>query len=163
MRDYEDCRTYIDHLQAEHRRVRQMLRQAHAAIVWSGGPDRDVSPDDVVKALRRVRDDLEHHFAQEEAGGCMDEAVSRCPRLSAEVKRIEAEHPELLRELDRLIAQAMDGNSSVENRLAIERGFDDLCRQLHAHEVAENAVLREGFGVNINGEESGQSRVIFDG
>jgi hypothetical protein len=163
MRDYEECRPYIEHLAAEHRRVHKMLREAHSAIVWSGGPDRDTSSEDLVKKLRHVRQELEHHFAQEEAGGCMDEAVSRCPRLSAEVKRIEAEHPDMLNELDRLIAQALDATASVASRLAIERGFDDLYHQLLAHEAAENAVLREGFGVNFNGDENGQPNLIFDG
>ncbi len=87
----------------------------------------------------------------------MEEAASYCPKLSTEVQRIEAEHPLLLAELDRLIAQATDGPASVGDRIAIENSFGELCRDLHAHEAAENALLRRGFGTNINGDESSPS------
>ena len=161
MRDYEDCRPYIDHLLAEHRRLHGMLHRARSAIVQSGGPDRDASLADIVQDLHRIRGELAHHFADEESGGCLDEAVCRCPRLSAEAKRIEAEHPELLLEIDRLIAQALDGDQSVANRIAIERGFDHLCGQLCAHEAAENRILSQAFGVNVNGDEVARA-VIHD-
>jgi hypothetical protein len=160
MRDYNDCRCYVEHLIAEHRRLHRMLRLARAFIAESGGPDRDVSCADVVRVLRQVREELEHHFAQEEAGGCLDEAVSRCPPLSAEALRIETEHPQLLEGVDRLIAQALDSDQSVEKRVALERGFDDLCRQLDAHEAAENILLRKGFGANVNGDENDQPTLI---
>jgi len=149
-----ECRPYIDHLLAEHRRLHAMLLQARSAISEGGSPDRaDDSFADVVRVLRNVRQELQHHFAEEEAGGCLEQAVSHCPRLSAELRRIEAEHPEMLNEIDRLIAQALDGEQTVENRLALENEFDDLCRQLHAHEAAENNLLRQGFGANVNGDE----------
>src|SRR6476620_10387949 len=96
MRDYNECQCYVEHLIAEHRRLHRMLRLAQAAIVASGCPDRDATCTDIVRVLRQVREELQHHFAQEESGGCLDEAVSRCPGLSAEVKRIELEHPQLL-------------------------------------------------------------------
>jgi hypothetical protein len=100
-----------------------------------------------------VRDELEHHFAEEESGGCMEEAVARCPALSAEADRIEAEHPELLHDVDRLIAQAVDGSHTTEKRVALEEAFDELCRNIDAHEKAENVLLRQGFGANVNGSE----------
>lgn len=139
-----------------------MLRLARTAIVGSGGPDRDATCADVVRVFRQVREELEHHFAQEEAGGCLEEAVSRCPSLSAEVRRIEAEHPQLLDNVDRLIAQALDCDQSVEKQVDLGRGFDDLCRQLDAHEAAENVLLRKGFGANVNGGENGQPTLIYD-
>src|SRR6188474_603770 len=143
MRDYNECRCYVEHLIAEHRRLHRMLRLARAAIVASGGPDRDAPGADIVRVLRQVREELDHHFAQEEAGGCLDEAVSRCPSLSAEAHRIETEHPQLLEGVDRLIAQALDSDQSVETRVALQRGFDNLCMQLNAHEAAENILLRK--------------------
>ena len=153
MRTYDECRCYVDHLISEHRRLHRMLHQAHHAIVGAHGPDRDASSADVVRVLRQVRDELEHHFAQEEGGGCLDEAVSRCPGLSAESRRIEAEHPQLLAGVDRLIAQALDSDQSVQKRLELEMGFEELRRQLDAHEAAENALLRKGFGANMNGAD----------
>lgn len=151
MRSYEECRCYVDHLIAEHRRLHRMLHEAHLTIVGAHGPDGEASGADVVKVLRQVRDELGHHFAQEEGGGCLEEAVSRCPALSAESRRIEAEHPQLLEGVDRLIAQAKDSDQSLLKRIELEHGFEELRRQLDAHEAAENALLRKGFGANVNG------------
>ncbi len=153
MIDYKDCQTYLDYAFAEHRRIHKLLQQARSAIQQTSGPDRDTTFAHVVQILRNVRNELARHFAEEDQGGCMEEAVSRCPRLGADVQRIEAEHPALLADIDRLIAQAEDGPETLANRVAIERGFDELCTELHAHEAAENAVLRAGFGT-ANGYDS---------
>lgn len=162
MRDFRECQPYVDHLLAEHRRLHRMIQQAHAAIVHSGGPDHDASVDDIVRVLRLMREELAHHFVEEEAGGCMDEAVSMCPQLSSEVKRLEAEHAEILAAIDAIIAQALDLDQSIQKRVAFEHAFDDLCKQLHAHEAAENAVLRQGFGTNLNGEDGGQPSALLE-
>lgn len=151
MRAYDECRCYVDHLIAEHRRLHRMLRVARNAIMPQGSASGNVPATDIAKLLGEVREELQHHFAQEEGGGCLEEAVSRCPSLSDEVRRIEAEHPLLLVSIDRLIAQARDSDRSVPGRIAVAREFDKLCAQLDAHEGAENALLRKGFGVNING------------
>jgi hypothetical protein len=162
MRDYEECRPYIDHLLAEHRRLHRLIQQTRDMIVQSGGPDGDSSYADVAKVLRNLRSELEQHFAEEEAGGCLEEAVSRCPRLSQDARRVEAEHPELLAEVDRLIVEASDCDCHVESRIALQRDFDNLCHELHAHESAENELLKQGFGTNVNGDENGQPTLILD-
>jgi len=119
MRDYNECQAYINHLLAEHRRLHTLLRLASAAINQSGDPHRDASPVDMAKILRHAREELQHHFAEEEGGGCLNEAVSRCPSLSPEAKRIEAEHPGLLYEIDRLITLAEGGAQTVESQVAV--------------------------------------------
>ena len=96
MRDFEDCRTYVEHLEAQHRRLHKNIRGVRSAVVYSGGADRDASAADVTSTLRRMRDEIAKHFHEEECGGCMDEAVSRCPRLFSDVQRVESEHRELL-------------------------------------------------------------------
>jgi hypothetical protein len=162
MRDYDDSRCYVEHLIAEHRRLHRMLRMARAAIAAKYGPDRDATNADIVRVLRQVREELEHHFAEEDGGGCLDEVVSRCPWLSAEARRIEAEHPRLLERLDGLIAQTSDSDQSLEKQLALEREFSGLCEQLDEHETAENVMLRKGFGADINGEEPDRRTLIYD-
>lgn len=162
MRDYNECRPYIEHLMAEHRRLHRLLRQTRVSIVQSSGPDGDASFADVARVLQNLRGELAHHFAEEEAGGCLDEAVSRCPNLSAELRRIETEHPEMLAAVDRLIAQAQGCDCNVQDRIALSLAFDNLCRQLDAHEVAENKVLKQGFGTNVNGDENSQPTLILD-
>lgn len=149
---HDEPNPYVEHLLSEHRRLHTMLRLAHSAIVQCGGPDHDATTADILRVLKQVRSEIAHHFADEDAGGCLEEAVSRCPRLSAQAKRVQAEHPDLLRQIDNLIAQALDSQHTAENRIAFEREFDELCSLLHAHEAAENDLLRQGFGRAVNGE-----------
>ena len=154
MREHDECRSHVEHLIAEHRRIHRMLRLAHHTIIGAQGSEQDAAPAVVVRVLQQVREELEHHFAQEEGGGCLHEAVSRCPPLSAEAQRIEAEHPELLQDVDRLIAQVLDTDQSLQKRIALELAFDELCRQLDAHEAAENALLRKGFSITMDSADS---------
>jgi hypothetical protein len=163
MRDDPDCRCYINHLIAEHRRLHALLRQMRVEMAHSLGPDEQPSFVGVRRVLTRLHEELQQHFAQEEGGGCLDEAVSRCPRLSGEAKRIEAEHPQILAELDRLIARSQTSPPTFPNQVALQREFDRLCQQLCQHEKAENALLAQGFGVNVNGDETGHTALTMDG
>ena len=159
---HDECEPYVQHLLAEHRRLHTMLRLARAAIRHSSGPDRDATTADIVRILRQVREEIAHHFADEEAGGCIEEAVSRCPRISSQANRVQAEHPELLCKLDALLAEVLDSGHTVANRIAVEREFDELCQLLHAHEAAENDLLRQGFGVQVNGDASSSLPLPLD-
>jgi len=151
MRTDDECRSYVDHLIAEHKRLHRMLRVARNAIMPPSSATENVPAADIVKLLGDVRGELEHHFAQEEGGGCLEEAVSRCPSLSDEARRIEEEHSRLLESIDRLIAQAQDADKSVQGRIAVAREFDELCAQLDVHEGAENTLLSKAFGAIVNG------------
>jgi len=160
MRDYEECQPYIDKLLVEHRRLRQMLREAQEAIAGGGGdPSAAV---EAVLVLTNIRDELAHHFAEEEEGGCLEEAVLRCPQLAGETRRIEAEHPRILAGLDGLIAQAKKGMRTPRDRAALAQKFDHVCQEVHAHEAAENRLLRQGFNTMFNGEELGEASPLFD-
>lgn len=156
MRTYDECKAYVDHLMVEHRRLHRLLLDARKTIADAHSGESNWGPK-AVKVLRDLRGTLQHHFAEEEQGGCLEEAVSFQPHLSPDVKRIEAEHPQLLLEIDRLIAQVEDNEKSQAQHVALTTAFDELCRELHTHEAAENEILRRGFGANLEGAESLQS------
>lgn len=162
MSDYDECRCYVDHLAAEHRRLHRTLRQMRAAIAGSVEPDVSPTFAEVARILGRLRDELELHFTEEEAGGCLDEAISRCPRLASEVKRIEGEHPAILAEVDRLIDQVTHSTPTVLNQIDIQHAFERLYQRLIAHEKAENQVLAQGLGISVNGDENGRPTLILD-
>jgi len=162
MRDDEESRCYVDHLVAEHRRLHAMLREMRAAIVGSIEPDGDPSFAKVAQVLGKLHGELEHHFAEEEKGGCLDEAVSRCPRLSPEARAIKAEHPEILAEIDRLIEQAAKLQPDHQNQFMIQQAFDRLYQRLCAHEAAENQLLAQGLGTSVNGDGNGRPTLIYD-
>ena len=161
MRDDPECRCYVDHLIAEHRRLHALVRQTHAAMARSIGPDEQ-SFAEVRRVLNRLRMELVHHFAEEEDGGCLEEAVSRCPRLAPEAHLIEADHGQILSALDRLVAQFQAEPPTPTRQLALQRDLGELCRHLREHEHAENQLLAQGFGINVNGEENEQPALMLD-
>lgn len=151
---YDECKAYVDYLLAEHRRLHRLLLHARKVIAGSVDAAEDEWRRGVIKVLRDLRATLQCHFAEEEEGGCLDEAVSFRPSLAGDLKRVEEEHPQLLAEVDRLIAQVADGASTPAEHVALAAAFDELCRDLHTHEAAENEILRRGFGVNLEAAET---------
>ena len=162
MRDDDQIRSYIDHLVAEHRRLHSTLRQVRSSLVYAVCPDETASFTEVTRILVGLRDELARHFAQEEEGGYLDEAVSHCPKLSAEAKRIEAEHPELLAEVDRLISQTRQLEPTPVNQFALQREFEDLFHRIRAHEKSESELLRQGFGTNFDDQPDSRSTLIHE-
>lgn len=162
MRSDDQCLSYVNHIVAQHRRLHAMLRLMRNAIGQSVQPDELPSFAEIVRILARLREELEHHFAEEEAGGCLDEAVSRCPSLSAEAKRIAAEHQEILAQVDGLTEQAGTLAPTPRNQLEIQQAFDRLYRRLQRHEAAENRLLAQGFGVQVNGDDAEYTALIHD-
>lgn len=152
-----ESESFVSNLLAEHRRVDSMLREAWSAVVQSRGPDIDASSADVALILRRVRNDLARHFAEEEAGGCLEEAVTKCPRFSPDETRILSEHSELLGRLDSLIDRLATAFEGTAQRHAFEIDLGDFCRRVHAHEAAENELIRRALGAAIDVEICAQS------
>jgi hypothetical protein len=158
MREDAECRSYVNHLLAEHRRLQHLLRQARKAI----GEDPRKSHVECAAALADLRNELRAHFAEEDSGGCLAEAASRCPGLSAEVGTIEAEHPRLLACLDAMVLRAQSCDDSPACRVDLIAAFDDLLHDLRAHEAAENNVLRRGFGSSVAEYETQTSSTADD-
>jgi hypothetical protein len=148
MRQLEECRTYADHLRSEHRQIQKQVRgvEIDLAALQDGAPSAALRSD-----LVQLRERLAHHFAEEEGGGCLEEAVSQCPCVASQADTLLHEHPALLHELDEVIAELRRGESQ-ERLEEIRLKFERLCRKLLAHEGAENHVLHRAFGVSVNGE-----------
>lgn len=162
MRDDDQIRCYIDHLVAEHRRLHGVLRKVRSSLVYAVGPDEAPSFTEVVRIIIGMRNELARHFAQEEAGGCLEEAVSHCPKLSAEAGRIEAEHPQLLAEADRLIAQARQLLPTSVNQVALQREFENLFCKIRTHEKSESELLRQAFGTDFEDQPDTRQALIQD-
>ena len=153
MHDYEACRPYVEHLRAEHRRLHGPFASVRSALSKYGEVENAGAFASAAELLTGLREELKHHFSEEEQGGCLDEAVSLCPRLSGEEKRIEAEHPQILAQIDRLLEQLRAPRATPENWSALQTDLDDLFRAIQRHETAENRLLLEAFGISANGYE----------
>src|SRR6266850_3554698 len=99
-------RVYVDHLLAEHRRLDHLISRTVATLPSWDDTDAATWLPGMMAGLTAIREELAHHFQEEEAGGCLEEAVAHCPGLSSEVAQVEADHAKLLADLDELIQRA---------------------------------------------------------
>ena len=144
MSDADDCYAYVEHLQHEHGRLHRLLLEIGHEVAALRGVGQPA--DAVVRLAERLTDlrqQLQTHFAEEEAGGCLEEAVVRCPSLSEDCKTILAEHPVLDRMLEQLLVQTRNRAVSGAD---VQRDYRAFGEKLHAHEAAENRLLQMAFG-----------------
>ena len=148
--DVGEALAYAKHLLAEHRRVRNLLSDIEQQ--WSlttAGPQSSGTIAALCERIEKLRSELARHFAEEEAGGVLEEAVARFPDLGRETVRLEEEHAELLTELDRIIVGVL--NSKGTGRMAGDLGeaFMRFVERLKDHEASENRVLAAGFQIDV--------------
>lgn len=130
---------YVTHLRSEHRRLDRRARRIQERL-------RDAAADaasalaDVIREIRLLRDDLQHHFSEEEAGGCLDEAAACAPKLGPAERELERQHPNLLADVDQLIAEA----DTID---VLRESFARFLSKLNDHEAAENRLFAEAFGI----------------
>jgi len=138
----------LGHMLVEHRDLFNLIfsvRSAFAAEAAST-PDRLTV---LLSMLHHLRDHLHDHFAQEEEGGFLEEAVTRMPRLSAAARSILRQHPGLLAELDRVIGAIEPTTDPAESWSQAGDDFEMFSAHMAAHEQSENAVVQEGYNEDL--------------
>jgi Hemerythrin HHE cation binding domain len=148
---------YVDHLLAEHRRLDQLIRRTLASLPCWEESDVSAWTPRMVAGLEAIRRELAQHFREEEAGGCLEEAVARCPALSSEVRQIEGEHQGLLGALDELILSCQRlTQPTARDAHALGQELRALVHRLRAHEALENRIMQRGFGISLEHEETAE-------
>ncbi|QDU92634.1 hemerythrin domain-containing protein [Lignipirellula cremea] len=145
----DDSHTWLRHLQIQHRSINDRLLRLENERIPSLEALVGRPPSLLLEDLQELRTELVQHFQQEEEGGCLEEALSRCPSLCEEVRRIEGEHPQLLQDLD----QIMDSTQKqwdCEEASRVKEAFQNLAHRIRAHEAAESRILIQGFGTHAD-------------
>lgn len=138
----------MGHVLAEHRELFQLISQAKLAFNDAGRPlakRREFA----LKTVETLQEHLGEHFAQEEQGGFLEEAVTRVPRLGRRMEEILQQHPPLLAELDSLTEALADSHLTVADWKEIAQQFETFVGHLQAHERSENAVVQEGYNEDL--------------
>ncbi len=150
MRSLEECHAYVAHMNVEHReihdkvgRVRETLEEC---LNNPGGNDRTA---EFAAELEDLRGRLEHHFQEEELGGCLEEAVSHNPHLANAARTTVAEHGMLAAMLTQIIVNTSVAKANAELTETVAPEFDRFARFLANHEEAENRILQDAFGCSI--------------
>jgi hemerythrin len=133
---------------AEHRDLHQVFDRIRAAIAATDAPTPEQRRE-VTQMIVNLRDCLAQHFAQEERGGYLEEAVTRLPRLEAKAAALQRQHGELLDAANAVLIAARQAATPADawNVLRIE--YTKLMQRLCAHEAAENEVLQTAFNEDI--------------
>jgi hypothetical protein len=93
---------FVEHLQHEHHRLNQLLLEIDKDVAELARANLPaVTFEHLARRLVDLRQELQSHFTEEETGGCLEEAVSRCPSLSENSKRIVSELVDLRSTLGR--------------------------------------------------------------
>ena len=148
-----ETRAYARHLYNEHRRLHQLLSRVQQS--WPPGESAQDDPVLVARlstAIEELRAELEKHFAEEDSGGVLEEAVARVPRLGAEETRLQNEHPQLLAELDEIRAEILSAADRGTVSAPAKQQFERFVGKIHAHEAAENRILAQGFHIEMEAD-----------
>ncbi len=154
MKDGNGKFAYVDHMLSEHRRLDQLIRRTLAAVPsWEELDAADWLPR-MRSGLVAIQTELAHHFRDEEQGGCLEEAVARCPQLSAEVQKIAAQHNEILARVSELVDRCQCcGKLTPQQARGLEQELRQIVRELRIHEGLENRIMQQGFSVCLENED----------
>ena len=137
-------------LNAEHRTMTRMVREAdrrlHAceATGWARP-----AVDEWAEALTTLLQHVEHHFAQEEDGGYMEEALTLVPRFAPQEPRLMTEDAELLTGLVTLLGKLRRAAYDAAALGDVAVRYRHLRQRLLDHERAENEVLAHAFNFEM--------------
>lgn len=135
----------------QHRECMKLVAELEACLDRPPEP-RDSWLESVRVGLKRLRGPLEEHFRDEVEGWMYREMPLRRPRFAPALERLEAEHPGILADLDR-VARRAEGLSNPEIHQIRELAgrLQLLTARLRRHEAEENEIL-----VAASVEETGQ-------
>lgn len=144
MNEPDECIAYAEHMHHEHRRLNRLLLEIGRDF---GRLDSPLRPPELLTHLSEriadLRQQLQAHYAEEEAGGCLEEAVTRCPSLACDCQAIVAEHPLLDRMLGDLLAKTRDATARPAEQ---QQAWRDFYTKIQLHDAAETRLLQTAFG-----------------
>ena len=96
--------------------------------------------------LRDFRNHCLKHFDFEELGGFMKDVLNDAPETGKIVKKLEADHPDLIKELDEILDEFKKLEQKEDTKLQeIRKNVKHLIIRLKAHEKAENDLIQKVY------------------
>ena len=147
----EEAVAFAKAFAAEHREMRHLVAALRDAVnrnrPWSREAAREA-----VKAAEAMRVHLHHHFAQEEEGGYLEQALAMAPRFNDEAQVLLGQHATMLQLIDRVVEATKGALEDAELWPQLRLQVKDLLRKLTAHEAAENRIVQQAFNVGVEVE-----------
>ena len=146
----EILQAYVSSIRADHRHQGRLVHNLRSALEnaarskWS-----KASTAQIVDYLAVLRDHLAVHFAREEEGGYLEEALVHSPELQPEANRLMDEHPHLLTQFDALLGTARAKAGEPAPWPALAKELNAVIRELVTHELDENKLLQDAFAADL--------------
>jgi hypothetical protein len=102
----------------------------------------------MLASLTDLRQVLARHLAEEESGGCVEEALIHAPQFSHAALQLEHEDRELLAQLDDLLNRLKTPRQPLRT---MEQDCRRLVQRIREHVVTECRIVDESFGMGGNG------------
>ena len=101
------------------------------------------------KRLKKFRDQLNHHFSEEESDGYLAPVLEVAPRFTDEVAVLQQQHREFLDRLDALAYRVNETGASNEAWDDVCAEFESVLHDLRKHEGAENSIMQSAFDDDV--------------
>jgi hypothetical protein len=146
MFEHEDCRAYVDHVRLLFRHMHQMVEQLKAKLKEATGSV--AACQDARHLIADIADKFGAYVAEERGGGCIEEAICRCPRLAPNERQIRLQYSQIQESIER-ISRTLAGCDvlGTSGRAATEE-TERLAAAINQLESDERYLLREAFGTD---------------
>jgi hemerythrin len=141
---------YVEGVRADHLELRALVRgiekllEAAEAAGWGKAEVHEL-----LLAIENLGRHLRQHFAEEEAGGYMEEALALAPRFGPQAQRLVNEHPVMLEQMDHLTELARRCYEQGQAGAELCGRLREFFATLRAHDAAENRILQEAFNTDL--------------
>jgi hypothetical protein len=142
-------RAFVAAFGAEHHELRQLVHSLHEAVRDERPWSREAATE-AIGILHTLNAHLEHHFAQEEIGGYLEEALNAAPRFAGDAAELLRQHPQML---DKIQLARMTADRAANEPSAwpeLKRESLELIKGLMAHESAENRIVQQAFNTGAD-------------
>jgi hypothetical protein len=134
--------------QAEHREMGSRLQRVRHALDdggdWSGDAAQEATM--AIEALERY---LRQHFAQEEEGGYLEQALVAAPRFSSQAAELVRQHPAMLAQAAAALSTAREAASDAARWPVLQRQVQELVSALVAHEQSESTIVQQALNTGV--------------
>jgi hypothetical protein len=144
--EHDECRAYMDHIRLQHRQMQQLIERLRPLVHGAAGCESAF--DDAKLLVGDLADHFARHVAEEEGGGCLEEAVCRCPRFATQARDVTEQFPRIQAAINRLAAKFTGCECLGSSSRMVEQELEQLARDLSQLESDERHLLREAFGTD---------------
>jgi len=143
-----DLQAIYEAMLAEHRELMHKINDLRAWFEQVGEYGRPRFGE-LGTRLQPLRDELQQHFQEEEAGGYLAEALAVAPRFGREADELRQQHAGFLNGLDSLIGRLGELEPPFSGWTQARTEFEAILTKIREHEGRETAIVQAAFGDDI--------------